>query len=338
MAVAAAGVVVADEPWDDGPAVTAATSSDALPTVAIPGSTAPVAKHAPSAEAAKYALEPRPAKLPVQVDFDKPPAAGVLFDVDSGDILWQKAPTRELPIASLTKMMTALLIVERHRPGEQVLITDEALAYEGSGVGVLPGGKKVRLEAMLNGLLLVSGNDAAIALAQHDAGSVGDFVKRMNRRALELGLTCTHFTSPNGLQDEGNYSCPRDLAALARADLAEPRIRAIVGDDHAHLPFPIKGGFLDLWNNNPFIQNGTPGITGLKTGYTDAAGRCYVITRRIGGRHLGVVLLDSPHPLPQITQLMQDGAAPRPGAARARLRRRRPRGSSSCGRRGPSAP
>jgi D-alanyl-D-alanine carboxypeptidase (penicillin-binding protein 5/6) len=131
----------------------------------------------------------------------------------------------------------------------------------------------------------------------------------MNRRARELGLTCTHFTSPHGLQDAGNYSCPRDLAALARADLSEPRIRAIVGDDHAHLPFPIKGGFLDLWNNNPFIQNGTPGITGLKTGYTDAAGRCYVITRRIGGRHLGVVLLDSPHPLPQITELMQAGAA-----------------------------
>jgi D-alanyl-D-alanine carboxypeptidase len=307
VGVAAAGVVVADEPWDEGPTVTAATPSVA-PAVAIPGSTAPVAKHAPSAEAAEYALGPRPAHLPVRVDFDKPPAAGVLFDVDSGDILWQKAPTRELPIASLTKMMTALLIVDRHRPGEKVLITDEALAYEGSGVGVLPGGKKVRLEAMLNGLLLVSGNDAAIALAQHDAGSVGDFVKRMNKRARELGLTCTHFTSPNGLQDEGNYSCPRDLAALARADLSEPRIRAIVGDDHAHLPFPIKGGFLDLWNNNPFIQNGTPGITGLKTGYTDAAGRCYVITRRIGGRHLGVVLLDSPHPLPQIDELMQAGA------------------------------
>jgi len=259
-------------------------------------------------EAAKYALDLRPARLPVQIDFDKPPAAGVLFDVDSGEILWQKAPTRELPIASLTKMMTALIIAERHRPGEKVLITDEALAYEGSGVGVLPGGKKVRLEAMLNGLLLVSGNDAAIALAQHDAGSVGAFVHRMNRRARQLGLTCTHFTSPHGLQDEGNHSCARDLAALARADLANPRIREIVGSAQERLPFPIKGGLLDLYNNNPFIQNGTPGVTGVKTGYTDAAGRCYVITRRIAGRHLGVVLLDSPHPLPQITELMEAAA------------------------------
>ncbi len=308
VAMAAAWVVAANEPWNDEPAATAVPPTASLRTAALPASTAPVEKPPRRSEAAKYALDPRPARLPAQVDFDKPPAAGVLFDVDSGEILWQKAPTRELAIASLTKMMTALIIAERHRPGEKVLITDEALAYEGSGVGVLPGGKKVPLEAMLNGLLLVSGNDAAIALAQHDAGSVGDFVRRMNRRARQLGLTCSHFTSPHGLQDEGNYSCPRDLAAIARADLAEPRIRAIGGDDHERFPFPIKGGYLDLWNNNPLIQNGTPGITGVKTGYTEAAGRCYVITRRIGGRHLGVVLLDSPHPLPQINELMEAGA------------------------------
>jgi serine-type D-Ala-D-Ala carboxypeptidase (penicillin-binding protein 5/6) len=308
VAVAAAWVVDVNQPWNEEPVATALPASGSLNAAAFPGSTAPVDKPPRRSEAAKYALNPRPARLPVQVEFDKPPAAGVLFDVDTGEILWQKAPTRELPIASLTKMMTALIIAERHRPGEKVLITDEALAYEGSGVGVLPGGEKVRLEAMLNGLLLVSGNDAAIALAQHDAGSVGDFVRRMNRRAQQLGLTCTHFTSPHGLQDAGNYSCPRDLAALARADLAEPRIRKIVGSDNKRLPFPIKGGFLDLYNNNPFIRTGTPGITGVKTGYTEAAGRCYVITRRIAGMHLGVVLLHSPHPLPQITELWEAAA------------------------------
>src|SRR5919108_3762670 len=180
--VAAAWVVEINEPWKEEPEATAVPSGGSLSAAAFPGSTAPVSHFPRRSEAAKYALDPRPARLPVHVDFDKPPAAGVLFDVDSGEILWQKAPTRELPIASLTKMMTALIIVERHRPGEKVLITDEALAYEGSGVGLLPGGEKVRLEAMLNGLLLVSGNDAAIALAQHDAGSVSEFVRRMNRR------------------------------------------------------------------------------------------------------------------------------------------------------------
>ena len=184
-------------------------------------------------------------------------------------------------------MLTALIIVERHRPGEMVEITPQAVAFEGSGVGVLPEGEEVRLEALLQGLLLVSGNDAAIALAQHDAGSVKDFVERMNRWRRRLGLRCSHFTSPHGLQDAGNYSCPRDLATLARADLAEPRVRRVVGADHGRFKFPIKGGYLDLYNNNPFIRAGVPGITGVKTGYTDAAGRCYVTTARRGGRHLG---------------------------------------------------
>jgi len=308
VVVVASWVVVENRPWNDDPDAVVVPSTASLPSVAIAGSTAPVSEVPKSPEAARFALEPRPAQLPVHVDFDKPPEAGVMFDVRSGEVLWQRRPQRELPIASLTKMMTGLLIAERHRPGERVLITDEALAYEGSGVGVLPGGKQVRLEAMLNGLLLVSGNDAAIALAQHDAGNVEAFVRRMNKRAAELGLTCTHFTSPHGLQDAGNYSCPLDLAALARADLANSRVRAIVGDDHERLPFPIRGGFLDLYNNNPFIQNATPQITGVKTGYTNAAGRCYVTTRRIGGRHLGVVLLDAAHPLPQITELMEAGA------------------------------
>jgi serine-type D-Ala-D-Ala carboxypeptidase (penicillin-binding protein 5/6) len=308
VCVFAAAVVVANEPWEEELSGSVVGPAVALQPVASPGSTAPVAAGPKGADAAKFALEPRPASLPVHVQFDKPPEAGVMFDVDSGEILWQRRPYRELPIASLTKMMTALLIAERHRPGEMVMITDEALAYEGSGVGVLPGGKKVRLEPMLNGLLLVSGNDAAIALAQHDAGNVDEFVKRMNTQAVRMGLTCTRFTSPHGLQDEGNYSCPIDLAELARADLANPRIREIAGSLHARFAFPIKGGFLDLYNNNPFIQNGTPGMTGLKTGYTEAAGRCYVMTRKVAGRHIGVVLLDSPHPLPQINELWEAAA------------------------------
>jgi D-alanyl-D-alanine carboxypeptidase (penicillin-binding protein 5/6) len=305
VAVVAAWVVVANEPWEDDAPPSRAANASSPPGVAVAGSTGPV--RGATREASRYALDPRPSPLPVRMEFRKPPSAGVLFDVDSGKILWQKGPTRELPIASLTKMMTGLLIAERHRPGERVEITPEALAYEGSGVGVLPKGERVRLEALLHGLLLVSGNDAAIALAQHDAGSVGDFVRRMNRRARELGLTCTHFTSPHGLQDEGNYSCALDLAALARADLANPRVRGIVGDDHERFKFPIKGGFLDLHSNNPFLQQGMPGITGLKTGYTDAAGRCYVTTQRSGGRHLGVVLLHSPDPLAQVPKLLRAG-------------------------------
>jgi serine-type D-Ala-D-Ala carboxypeptidase (penicillin-binding protein 5/6) len=245
--------------------------------------------------------------LPVQVEFAHRPRAGILFDVQSGRVLWQHDPGRRLPIASLTKMITALIIARRDQPDEPVLITPQALAYQGSGVGVLPKGKKVPLQDLFDGLLLVSGNDAAIALAQHDSGSVPAFVDRMNRWRRRLGLNCSHFSSPSGILDDGNYSCPRDLAALARADLADPRIRQVVRARHARFPFPVKGGYLDLYNNNPFIIAGMKGITGLKTGYTDAAGRCYVTTRRRHGHELGVVLLNTPNPLDQVPALLRAG-------------------------------
>jgi D-alanyl-D-alanine carboxypeptidase (penicillin-binding protein 5/6) len=254
----------------------------------------------------RFGVRPAREPTPVRVRLRPPPRAGLLFDVDSGRVLWQLHPRRRLPIASLTKMLTALIIVERHRPGEQVPITRRALSYRGSGVGVLPLGERVRLEALLYGLLLVSGNDAAIALAQHDAGTVRAFVARMNQRAQQLGLACSRFSSPSGIHDRDNFSCPLDLATLARADLANRWLGRVVAMDRARFRFPIKGGFLDLFNNNPFI--GETGITGLKTGLTDAAGRCYVITRRIGGHHLGVVLLNSPDPLRQVPLLLRAGA------------------------------
>lgn len=256
-----------------------------------------------------YVLPKAPRDLPVEVQFapGREPRAGVLFDVDSGRILWQLDPTRRLPIASLTKMLTALIIARRDRPDEPVLITPEALAYEGSAMGVLPKGKKVPLRDLFYGLLLVSGNDAAIALAQHDSGSVPAFVRRMNRWRDRLGLRCSRFSTPSGILDRGNYSCPLDLAALARADLANPWIRRVVGMRDARFPFPIKGNFLDLYNNNPFIIEGMRGITGLKTGYTDAAGRCYVTTQRLAGHEVGVVLLDTPNPLDQVPALLRAG-------------------------------
>jgi D-alanyl-D-alanine carboxypeptidase (penicillin-binding protein 5/6) len=291
----AAAVVV--EPWETSTKSAYPPSTETLPPMA-----------APPRQHSRFAVEPVAGEPPVRVRFSRPPRAGILFDVRTGEVLWERNPDRRLPIGSLTKMMSALLIAERHRPGERVRITPEALAYEGSGVGVLPEGEKVKLEAMLNGLLLVSGNDAAIALAQHDAGTVPRFVQRMNRRARRLDLRCTRFSSPHGLEDRGNYSCPRDLAALARADLANRRLRHIAATDHVRLRFPIRGGYLDLYNNNPFIRAGVEDITGLKTGYTDAAGRCYVITARRGGRHLGVVLLHSPKPLDQVPALLRAGA------------------------------
>ncbi len=291
-------------------AVPDAPASDPQPS--LPAEPSPAAAEVPVSPP----LEPvAAASGTVEVDFKKPPPeAGLLFDVESGEVLWARNPEQRLPIASLTKMMTGLMIAETHLPKEKVMISAKAGGAPGSGIGLLPKGKRVPLRPLLVGLFLVSGNDAAVALAEHDAGTAPAFVTRMNQRAAELGLDCTHFTTPNGLRDKGNYACPADLAELARLDLANPTVKKIVASDGASLPFPIKGGKLHLANNNPFILKGTPGITGLKTGYTSRAGRCYVITARRGGRHLGVVLLDTPDPLRQVPQLLEAGFAAQPAA------------------------
>ncbi len=132
-----------------------------------------------------------PAADPVRLAFANPPRAGILFNLDTGQVLWQRNPYILLPMASLTKMMTALITVRSAPPDAPVLVTREAIDTDGSKVGVLPLGRHVRLESMLYGLLLPSGNDAAVALAQHVAGSVNRFVLRMNAEAARLGLGCT---------------------------------------------------------------------------------------------------------------------------------------------------
>jgi len=248
-----------------------------------------------------------PAQDPVRVSFHEPPRAGLLFNLDTGQVLWQRNPYKRLPMASLTKMMTALVTVRSAPPDTPVLVSGRAVGMAGSKVGVLPLGRRVRLESMLYGLLLPSGNDAAVALAEAVAGSVNRFVVAMNAEAAALGMGCTRYSSPSGYYDEGNYSCTADLALLAHADLEQPRIASVVRTYTAALPFPIRGGKLYLYNNNPLLIYHYPGLTGLKTGYTIAAGRCLVATAERGGVRLGVVLLHSPDPGTQASDLLDRG-------------------------------
>jgi D-alanyl-D-alanine carboxypeptidase len=289
----------------DPPQPRATAAETPAPGPLLDSGTAPLAGGgtAPSPLAVRLD-DPRDA---VTVGFKRPPAAGLLFDIDSGRVLWRQRPERVLPIASLAKMMTALVAVERLPEDGRVTITTEALAYTGSGVGMFKRGRRIPVRTMLHGLLLPSGNDAAIALAQQAAGSVREFIVLMNARARAMGLACTRFSSVSGIRDSGNHSCAPDLAALARAVLREPRLARIVRRRSAVLPFPIKGGKLYLYNNNPLLRMGYRGTTGVKTGYTEAAGRCLVAAVRRGGRHLGVVLLDSPDPGRQAVRLF-DGA------------------------------
>ncbi|HEX8714334.1 MAG TPA: hypothetical protein VF706_02105 [Solirubrobacteraceae bacterium] len=249
----------------------------------------------------------QPERDAVHIAFHHPPRAGLLFNVATGQILWQRNPYARLRIASVTKMMTALLTVESQPPDARVLVTKAAVQAAGSKVGVLPLGRHVRLETMLYGLLLPSGNDAAIALAQHDAGAVHAFVDQMNAEAAKLGMGCTRYSSPSGYVDAGNFSCAADLAELAHVDLLQPRIARVVRTYSAELPLPIKGGKVWLYNNNPLLVYHYPGATGLKTGFTDAAGRCLVATAERHGVELGVILLHSPDPGVQARQLLNRG-------------------------------
>jgi D-alanyl-D-alanine carboxypeptidase (penicillin-binding protein 5/6) len=238
--------------------------------------------------------------------FRRPPRAGLVFDVGSGEVLWRRRALRTMPIASLTKIMTALIVTQRAGPRERVKITRAALRYHGSGVGVLPRGKRVRLETLLNGLLIVSGNDAAIALADHVSGSERRFVRLMNRKARRLGLGCTHFADSYGLNPRSR-SCARDLAVLTRLAMANPRIARIVRRRQASFRFPVKGGHLFLYAHNPLLRLGYRGAIGLKTGYTSEAGRCLVGVARRRHRTLAVVLLNSPNPPRQGPRLLNAG-------------------------------
>jgi D-alanyl-D-alanine carboxypeptidase (penicillin-binding protein 5/6) len=273
-----------------------AAATPPLPRAPAPGASNPLGVTSPAA----VRLDGVDA---FRLGFRRPPRAGIVFDLDTGEVFWRRQPHRRLPIASLTKIMTALVVVERARPRGRVKITRAALRYSGSGVGVLPKGKRVPLDAVMHGLLLPSGNDAAIALADHVAGSERRFVRLMNRRARGLRLSCTRFVSSHGLE-AGNRSCAADLAALTRVAMQSRRIARIVRKLHAAPRFPIKGGRLFLTNTNPLLRTRYPGTIGLKTGYTNRAGLNFVGVVRRRGRTFGVVLLRSPDPAAQTKKLL----------------------------------
>jgi serine-type D-Ala-D-Ala carboxypeptidase (penicillin-binding protein 5/6) len=294
--VAAAWFLLADNGGTVGPA----SASRRLPATTVAKAHAPAATPATPGSPYAVSLE-RPDEF--GNPFKHPPKAGLVFDVSTGRVLWRRNPLEVMPIASLTKLMTALLVVENTTADEPVLITPDALHYTGSGVGLLPRGKHVSVTALLYGLLLPSGNDAAIALADKVAHTQPRFVAMMNAKARSLGLRCTHFASPHGLEP-GNRSCPADLAALARIDLHHARISSVVRHAHAVVRFPIKGGKLFLNNTNPLLRMGYPGTIGLKTGDTDQAGHCLIAVVRRGPLTLAVVLLHSPNTQQQARVLL----------------------------------
>jgi D-alanyl-D-alanine carboxypeptidase (penicillin-binding protein 5/6) len=272
--------------------------TDAAPSSAIRSQLPP----APPSSPASVALEGDDA---FRIRFRlRPPRAGIVFDLATGDVLWRRRPLEARPIASLTKVMTALVVATTTQPSDLVRIHADALRYTGRSVGVFKRGKRVPVESLLSAALITSANDAAIALAHHVGGSIRGFARLMNERARLLGLACTHFVSAYGAEN-GNRSCAADLAALTRLAMAERRIARIARIPYTQIPAAVKGKRLYLATTNPLLAAGYPGTIGLKTGYTSAAGRCLIAVVRHGKRTLGAVLLRSPNPGEQAKRLLE---------------------------------
>ena len=210
-------------------------------------------------------------------------ASAVLMDAESGRLLYDKdAHTRRL-IASTTKLMTALVTVEAVEDLEQVITVKGEYQAEGSSM-YLRVGEQLTVRELLYGLLLSSGNDAALALAGGCAGDVETFVGWMNDRAAELGMTDTHFANPNGLDHEEHYSTAYDMALLAREVLGHEVLMTLVSTKSA----TVAGR--SLVNHNKLLWR-YEGCTGMKTGYTDAAGRTLVSSAERNGQTLICVTL-----------------------------------------------
>ena len=199
---------------------------------------------------------------------DNSARSAVLMDAATGRVLYEKNADARSLIASTTKIMTALIICEQCDLQDIVTVPAEAVEVEGSSLA-LTAGEKLTVEALLYGMMLRSGNDAAAALAIYSAGSIPAFAERMNRRAAKLGLRGTHFENPHGLDADTHYSTARDLARLACAALKNDDFRRIVGTK------TITAGGRALTNHNKLLWR-YPGATGVKTGYTKKAGRVLV--------------------------------------------------------------
>jgi serine-type D-Ala-D-Ala carboxypeptidase (penicillin-binding protein 5/6) len=278
------------------------------------GNQAPAAAAArPRTPARAPALKPPPLTL---LTTPAPPLEGaarltarsaILVDAATGAVLWQKQPHVRRSIASTTKIMTGTLVLERLPLGHVVKVAPGVprtpLVREG-----LRAGERVPVWKLLDGLLIFSGNDDALALAVAAAGSRPRFLELMNQKARALGLRDTHFTSVSGVIDDGNYSSAWDLAALARYAMQDPRFRKIVRTKIARVPWPAPT-YGKVYVNKNALLGTYRGADGVKTGWTTIAGHCLVASAQRGDRRLIAVLLHSANPYRDARRLLTMGFA-----------------------------
>ena len=234
--------------------------------------------------------------------------SAVLINADNAQILFAKDENTKRPMASTTKIMTALLTLEAASVNNKIItITDKMVKVEGSSMGLLPG-NQLSLKALAAGMLTVSGNDAANSAAIAISGSTEAFANLMNKRAKELDLTNTHFVTPSGLDDDAHYTTARDLAVLASAAMKNPDFAEIAGNKLMNVQYANPEQTRRFTNHNKLLSM-YPGCTGIKTGFTKKAGRCLVSAAQRNGVNLIAVTLNAPDDWNDHQQMLNYGFA-----------------------------
>ncbi len=251
---------------------------------------------------------PTPSPTPVLTARGTPPAvnaqAAYLLDGDTGHVLADVRGEQRLPMASTTKIMTAIIAIQTADLSQVVTIRQDAInevqKYNGSSANLVVG-DQIRLEDLLYGLMLPSGDDAAIAIADAVGGTTSNFVRTMNLFAQRLHLSQTHYINPDGLTyltpqgqpDPNQYTSAADLAHLTRYAMANPLFAQLVELQHYVLPASAMHHAY-TWDSIDSLLSSYPGATGVKTGYTMEAGYCLVFAATNGGHHLIGVVLHEP--------------------------------------------
>ena len=216
----------------------------------------------------------------------------IVTEAHTGRVLYERGADKKLPMASTTKIMTALLTAESGRLAETVTVPARAVGVEGSSL-YLKQGEHLTVEELLYGLMLCSGNDAAVALADYLGPGVEAFVEKMNARAAELGAKNTHFVNPHGLHDPDHYTTARDLALIASAGMKNEVFARVVGTKKKTIPCEGREYPRFLRNKNRILTQ-YEGGNGVKTGFTKAAGRCLVSAAAREDMQLVCVVLNAP--------------------------------------------
>jgi len=217
--------------------------------------------------------------------------SAILIEASTGKIIYEKNAKQILYPASTTKIMTLITALEQGNLEDVLTVSTNAASTEGSSI-YLEAGERLKMLDMLYGVMLLSGNDATVAVAEHISGSTEKFAQLMTNKAHAIGAANTNFTNPNGLPDRNHYTTAQDLAIITAYGYKNPVFRQIVGTQHKIIPWNNKGYDRDLYNENKLLWMYN-GANGVKTGYTEAAGPCLVSSATRDNIQLIAVILDA---------------------------------------------